>query len=57
MLFPQTLISVRVQQGFDETKHYAIVSEKDPAERELGERPRGDPPFRRGVAVVDDGRG
>ncbi|MGJ7915451.1 phosphoglucosamine mutase [Massilia sp. LXY-6] len=40
VLFPQTLINVRVQQGFDWTKHQAIVAEKEAVEGELGERGR-----------------
>jgi phosphoglucosamine mutase len=36
-LFPQTLINVRVQPGFDWTKNTALVSEKEAVERELGD--------------------
>jgi phosphoglucosamine mutase len=35
VLFPQTLINVRVQPGFDWTKNEAVVAEKAAAEREL----------------------
>ena len=35
-LFPQTLINVRVQPGFDWTKNEAVVAEKAAVERELG---------------------
>jgi len=35
-LFPQTLINLRVQPGFDWTKQSAIVAEKEAVERELG---------------------
>jgi phosphoglucosamine mutase len=40
VLFPQTLINVRVQPGFDWTKNNAVVAEKELVERELGERGR-----------------
>jgi phosphoglucosamine mutase len=36
-LFPQTLINVRVQPGFDWTRNAAMVSEKEAVERELGD--------------------
>jgi phosphoglucosamine mutase len=50
-LFPQTLINVRVQPGFDWTKNEAVVAEKAAAERELGDdgrvliRPSGTEPL------------
>jgi phosphoglucosamine mutase len=40
VLFPQTLINLRVQPGFDWTKNEAVVAEKEAVERELGERGR-----------------
>jgi phosphoglucosamine mutase len=40
VLFPQTLINVRIQPGFDWTKNNAIVAEKEAVERELGDRGR-----------------
>jgi phosphoglucosamine mutase len=40
VLFPQTLINLRVQPGFDWTKNSAVVAEKEAVERELGERGR-----------------
>jgi len=40
VLFPQTLINVRVQPGFDWTKNAAVVAEKEAVERELGDRGR-----------------
>ena len=40
VLFPQTLINLRVQPGFDWTKNNAVVAEKELVERELGERGR-----------------
>jgi phosphoglucosamine mutase len=40
VLFPQTLINVRVQPGFDWTRNNAIVAEKELVERELGDRGR-----------------
>jgi phosphoglucosamine mutase len=36
-LFPQTLINVRVQPGFDWTRNAAMVAEKEAVERELGD--------------------
>jgi len=36
-LFPQTLINVRVQPGFDWAKNAALVAEKEAVERELGD--------------------
>ncbi|MFK3738941.1 phosphoglucosamine mutase [Massilia sp. TN1-12] len=39
-LFPQTLINVRVQPGFDWTKNEAVVAEKEAVERELGDKGR-----------------
>jgi phosphoglucosamine mutase len=36
-LFPQTLINVRVQPGFDWTRNAAMVAEKEVVERELGD--------------------
>jgi phosphoglucosamine mutase len=50
-LYPQTLINVRIQPGFDWTKNNAIVAEKEAAERELGDagrvliRPSGTEPL------------
>jgi phosphoglucosamine mutase len=50
-LYPQTLINVRIQPGFDWTKNTAIVAEKEAAERELGDagrvliRPSGTEPL------------
>ena len=35
-LYPQTLVNVRVQPGFDWTKNSAVVAEKEAVERELG---------------------
>jgi phosphoglucosamine mutase len=40
VLFPQTLINVKVPAGFDWTKNPAMVDEKDQVERELGETGR-----------------
>jgi phosphoglucosamine mutase len=40
VLFPQTLINLRVQPGFDWTKNNAVVAEKEAVERELGDRGR-----------------
>jgi phosphoglucosamine mutase len=40
VLFPQTLINLRVKPGFDWTKNEAVVAEKELVERELGERGR-----------------
>jgi phosphoglucosamine mutase len=40
VLFPQTLINVRVQPGFDWTKNNAVMAEKEIVERELGDRGR-----------------
>ncbi|MBJ7312989.1 phosphoglucosamine mutase [Rugamonas sp. CCM 8940] len=40
VLFPQTLINVRVAPGFDWTKNAAMVSEKEQVERELGDSGR-----------------
>jgi phosphoglucosamine mutase len=50
-LYPQTLINVRVQPGFDWTKNDALVAEKEAVERELGDagrvliRPSGTEPL------------
>ncbi|WP_323144221.1 phosphoglucosamine mutase [Massilia phyllosphaerae] len=35
-LYPQTLVNVRVQPGFEWTKNSAVVAEKEAVERELG---------------------
>jgi phosphoglucosamine mutase len=40
MLYPQTLINVKVQPGFDWQKNAAIVAEKEKVERELGDAGR-----------------
>jgi phosphoglucosamine mutase len=40
VLFPQTLINVRVQPGLDWTKNEAVVAEKAAVERELGDNGR-----------------
>ena len=40
VLFPQTLINVRVPAGFDWQKNPAMVSEKEAVERELGDSGR-----------------
>ncbi|MET0321953.1 MAG: phosphoglucosamine mutase [Duganella sp.] len=40
VLFPQTLINVRVTPGFDWTKNAAMVAEKEQVERELGDTGR-----------------
>jgi phosphoglucosamine mutase len=40
VLFPQTLINVRVQPGLDWTRNEAVVAEKAAAERELGDNGR-----------------
>src|SRR5471030_2114390 len=40
VLFPQTLINVRVAPGFDWTRNAAMVSEKEQVERELGDSGR-----------------
>jgi phosphoglucosamine mutase len=40
VLFPQTLINVRVAPGFDWTKNAAMVAEKELVERELGDTGR-----------------
>jgi phosphoglucosamine mutase len=40
VLFPQTLINVKVPAGFDWQKNPAMVSEKEKAERELGDEGR-----------------
>lgn len=39
-LYPQSLINVKVSPGFDWTKNAAMVSEKDKAEKELGDAGR-----------------
>ncbi|HEV7817288.1 MAG TPA: phosphoglucosamine mutase [Janthinobacterium sp.] len=40
VLFPQTLINLKVQPGFDWAKNPAMVSEKEKVERELGDNGR-----------------
>ncbi|CDG83817.1 phosphoglucosamine mutase [Janthinobacterium agaricidamnosum] len=40
VLFPQTLINLKVAAGFDWLKHPAIVAEKELVEKELGDRGR-----------------
>jgi phosphoglucosamine mutase len=51
VLYPQTLINVRVKPGTDWTKNNAVVAEKEAAERELGDtgrvliRPSGTEPL------------
>jgi phosphoglucosamine mutase len=51
VLYPQTLINVRVKPGFDWTRNEAVVAEKAAAERELGDtgrvliRPSGTEPL------------
>jgi phosphoglucosamine mutase len=40
VLFPQTLVNVRVAPGFDWTKNAAMVAEKELVERELGDTGR-----------------
>ena len=40
VLYPQTLINVKVPAGFDWTKNAAMVAEKDLVERELGDAGR-----------------
>jgi phosphoglucosamine mutase len=40
VLFPQTLINVRVPAGFDWQKNAAMVAEKELVERELGDSGR-----------------
>jgi phosphoglucosamine mutase len=51
VLYPQTLINVRVKPGFDWTRNNAVVAEKEAAERELGDtgrvliRPSGTEPL------------
>ncbi|WP_025916001.1 phosphoglucosamine mutase [Herminiimonas sp. CN] len=40
LLFPQTLINVRVPAGFDWLKNSAMVAEKEQVERELGDNGR-----------------
>ena len=40
VLFPQTLINVRVAPGFDWTKNAAMVAEKEQVERALGDTGR-----------------
>ncbi len=51
VLFPQTLINVKVPAGFDWTKNAAMVAEKELVERELGDtgrvliRPSGTEPL------------
>jgi phosphoglucosamine mutase len=59
-LFPQTLINVRVQPGFDWTKNDAVVAEKEAVERELGDkgrvliRPSGTEPLVRVMVEAKD---
>ena len=59
-LFPQTLINVKVQPGFDWTKNAAMVAEKDDVERELGDegrvliRPSGTEPLVRVMVEARD---
>ena len=40
VLFPQTLVNVKVKRGFDWTKNAAMVAEKEKVERELGDNGR-----------------
>ncbi len=40
VLFPQTLINVKVSNGFDWTKNAAMVAEKELVEQELGDTGR-----------------
>jgi len=40
VIFPQTLVNVRVSPGFDWTKNAAMVAEKELVERELGDSGR-----------------
>jgi phosphoglucosamine mutase len=40
VLYPQTLINVRVKPGLDWTKNAAVVAEKEAVERELGDKGR-----------------
>jgi phosphoglucosamine mutase len=40
VIFPQTLVNVRVAPGFDWTKNAAMVAEKELVERELGDSGR-----------------
>ncbi|GAB2873838.1 phosphoglucosamine mutase [Pseudoduganella ginsengisoli] len=40
VLFPQSLINVRVKAGFDWQSHAAVVAEKEAVERELGDTGR-----------------
>jgi phosphoglucosamine mutase len=60
VLFPQTLINVRVQPGLDWTRNEAVVAEKAAAERELGDngrvliRPSGTEPLVRVMVEARD---
>jgi phosphoglucosamine mutase len=60
VLFPQTLINVRVQPGLDWTKNEAVVAEKAAVERELGDngrvliRPSGTEPLVRVMVEARD---
>ena len=40
VLFPQTLINIKVPAGFDWTKNHAMVAEKEAVEKELGDAGR-----------------
>ncbi|MGB9108481.1 MAG: phosphoglucosamine mutase [Telluria sp.] len=60
VLFPQTLINVRVKPGLDWTKNEAVVAEKAAVERELGDngrvliRPSGTEPLVRVMVEARD---
>jgi phosphoglucosamine mutase len=60
VLFPQTLINVRVQPGLDWTRNEAVVAEKAAVERELGDngrvliRPSGTEPLVRVMVEARD---
>jgi phosphoglucosamine mutase len=59
-LYPQTLINIKVQPGFDWTKNAAMVAEKADVERELGDegrvliRPSGTEPLIRVMVEARD---
>jgi len=59
-LWPQTLINVKVQPGFDWQKNSAVVAEKERAEAELGDagrvliRPSGTEPLVRVMVEARD---